>query len=93
MIFQKERYGYWTLKSHLVARHFLTSIGEYVSTLCDSNTLIPEQDNKTFKYTPTNGVHPGFYMANRVSLKKSINMALEENTEFSCPQGISWKRW
>jgi len=76
----KELSGFWTLKCHLTAYHLLKEIGNKISSLVDSNTLVPEQDNKLWKQVPHNSVAPAFFIMKRIHMIKSIKMAREDAT-------------
>lgn len=71
--------GTWTPKHHYTAVHTLTEIGQYISHLRDSNTLVCEQDNKLIKKLATNGKDAAFFLNEKIACIKGINMYKETN--------------
>lgn len=80
-----------------MSEHYGQEIGTWVAHLEDSTTLIPEQDNKTFKYMPTNGIAPAFFMGERVNTIKSLDLAgstfAKANHYFPGQKRMSYDYW
>lgn len=52
--------------------HTLTEIGQYISHLRDSNTLVCEQDNKLIKKLATNGKDAAFFLNEKIGTPNSF---------------------